>query len=127
VGRRKKATARVWVWESENPDAPKISINGKSLNGFFGGHWDLRYTVLSPFIKTSTVGLYSMMALTKGGGVSGQAEAIRLALASAMQGLNFNLRPKLRAEGFLTRDARQRERKKAGMPGARKKWAWVKR
>ena len=119
--------ARVWVWESENADEPKISINGKSLSRFFGGHWDLRYATLSPFFKTSTAGLYSLMATVKGGGISGQAEAIRHGVATALQGLNFNLRPILKEEGMLTRDRRQRERKKAGQKGARKKFAWVKR
>ena len=127
VGRRKRAVARVWVWESEDPDAPQVTVNGQSVSQFFGGHWDLRYAALSPFFKTQTAGLYSVMSTVRGGGRSGQAEALRLGIATALQGLNFDLRPTLKSAGFLTRDRRQRERKKPGQAGARKKFAWVKR
>ena len=91
------------------------------------GHWDHRFTVLSPFFETRTAGKYSVMATVKGGGLTGQAEALRHGIATALQGLDARLRPPLKTAGFLTRDSRRRERKKFGQKGARKKFAWVKR
>ena len=127
TGRRKMATARVWVWETPQDAAPAITINKLSLSRFFGGHWVHRHTVLAPFFETQTAGKYSVLATVAGGGLSGQAEAVRHGIATALQGLDAALRPPLKAAGFMKRDPRQRERKKPGQKGARKKFAWVKR
>jgi small subunit ribosomal protein S9 len=86
-----------------------------------------RHTVLAPFFETRTAGRFSVMATVKGGGLNGQAEAVRLGIATALQGLDASLRPPLKKAGFMKRDPRQRERKKPGQKGARKKFAWVKR
>ena len=72
-------------------------------------------------------GVYGVKATVKGGGITGQAEAIRHGIATALQGLDMSLRPVLKKAGFLTRDPRRSERKKPGQAGARKKFAWVKR
>ena len=126
TGRRKTAVARVWVWPCAD-GAASLTINGKSLGEFLGGHWAQRYDVLKPFFVTRTEGLFSVRAHVGGGGYSGQAGALRHGIATAMQGLDFTLRPALRAAGLLTRDPRRRERKKPGQRGARAKFAWVKR
>jgi len=127
VGRRKTAVARVWVWEAEGEEIPTIAINRKNISRMFGGHWDCRRAVLSPFFETNTTGRFAVAALVKGGGLKGQAEAVRHGIATAMQGLDASLRPTLKDAGFLTRDRRRRERKKPGQKGARKQFAWVKR
>ena len=127
VGRRKKAIAKVWVWEVDEPWKSMVRINGGSISRFFGGYWVQRHTVLEPFFETKTAGKYAVKALAKGGGITGQAEAIRLGIATALQGLDASLRPKMKAAGYLKRDPRQRERQKPGQAGARKKFAWVKR
>jgi small subunit ribosomal protein S9 len=127
TGRRKTAVARVWIWPTKEDKLAEVRINRKSLSSFFGGHWVHRHTVLAPFFETATAGRFSVMATVKGGGISGQAEAVRHGIATAMQGLDASLRPVLKSAGFMTRDARVRERKKPGQKGARKKFAWVKR
>ena len=127
TGRRKTAVARVWVWPTKEDKLAEVRINQKSLSSFFGGHWVHRHTVLAPFFEMATAGRFSVMATVKGGGISGQAEAVRHGIATAMQGLDASLRPVLKSAGFMTRDARVRERKKPGQKGARKKFAWVKR
>ena len=126
TGGRKKASAQVWVWPCADGES-KIIVNGMSLAGFLGGHWERRLDVMSPFTETGTVGLFSVNAVVRGGGPGGQAGAVRHGIATAMQGLDFMLRPTLRSAGFLTRDPRRRERKKPGQKGARAKFAWVKR
>lgn len=127
TGRRKMAIAQVWVWPVKEAETPSVRINRKSVSQFFGGHWEHRYTVLAPFFETGTAGKYSVLASVKGGGLSGQAQAVRLGVATALQGLDARLRPKMKAAGFLKRDPRQVERMKPGQAGARKKFAWVKR
>ena len=93
VGRRKKAIAKVWVWEVDEPWKSMVRINGGSISRFFGGYWVQRHTVLEPFFETKTAGKYAVKALAKGGGITGQAEAIRLGIATALQGLDASLRP----------------------------------
>lgn len=127
TGRRKTATARVWVWPAKVSGEAAVTINGLTLAQYFGGHWAHRYTVLSPFFKTDTAGLYNASAEVQGGGLTGKAEAIRLGIATAMQGFDIRLRSTLKEVGYLTRDRRKKERKKPGQAGARKKFAWVKR
>ena len=127
TGRRKTAVARVWVWPNKLEDeTPSLRINKMSLSTFFGGHWSHRYTVIEPFLKTGTWGKYHVMATARAG-ITGQAEAVRLGIATALQGLAPELRPAMKQAGFLKRDPRSRERKKPGQAGARKKFAWVKR
>ena len=127
TGGRKTSTARVWVWRCRKEGEGLVRVNGQSLSEYFGGHWGHRHAVISPFLKTNTAGIYGVKATVKGGGITGQAEAIRHGIATAIQGLDMSLRPVLKKAGFLTRDARRSERKKPGQAGARKKFAWVKR
>jgi small subunit ribosomal protein S9 len=128
TGRRKTSIARVWVWENTREgELPSVRVNRMSLASYFGGHWAYRHTVLAPFLVTGTSGKYSVMATCKSGGLSGQAEALRLGIATALQGLDPSLRPSLKAAGYMKRDQRKRERKKPGQAGARAKFAWVKR
>ena len=127
VGRRKKAIARVRVWPVEDKDQATVRLNKMSLSSFFGGYWEQRLMVLAPFLETGTAGQYAGRASVKGGGITGQAQAVRGGIATALQGLDARLRPKMKAAGYLKRDPRQRERKKPGRRGARAKFAWVKR
>lgn len=127
TGRRKTAVARTWVWEVAEDEAPAITINKMDVSRFFGGHWVHREALMSPFLVTDTAGRFSVMATVKGGGLSGQTEALRLGIATAMQGLDLRFRPALKRVGFLRRDPRRRERLKPGQPGARKQPPWVKR
>jgi len=127
TGRRKTAVARVWVWPAAEDALPSIRINRESLSSFLGGQWVQRHTILAPFFETNSAGMYSVMATVKGGGITGQAEAVRHGIATALQGLDATLRPPLKRAGFMKRDPRRRERKKPGQKGARKKFAWVKR
>ena len=127
TGRRKTAVARVWVWPTPEDELAAVRINKLTLSHFFGGHWQQRHTVLAPFFETNTSGMYSVMATVKGGGVNGQAEAVRHGIATALQGLDGTLRPPLKQAGVMTRDSRARERKKPGQRGARRKFQWVKR
>lgn len=127
TGRRKTAVARVWVWETPDDQLAAVRINKQSLSRFFGGHWMQRHTVLAPFFETGTTGKYSVTATVRGGGINGQAEAVRHGIATALQGLDALLRPTLKRAGFMKRDPRRRERKKPGQTGARRKFQWVKR
>ena len=112
----------------EEGEEVSVRINGQSISEFWGGHWYQRWTMLSPFFVTNTAGMYSVMCTVKGGGLVGQAEAIRHGVATAMQGYDIvRYRPTLKAAGFLRRDPRVKEPKKPGQPRARKKKAWVKR
>eukprot|EP00316_Scyphosphaera_apsteinii_P026174 CAMPEP_0119317420 /NCGR_PEP_ID=MMETSP1333-20130426/43087_1 /TAXON_ID=418940 /ORGANISM="Scyphosphaera apsteinii, Strain RCC1455" /LENGTH=146 /DNA_ID=CAMNT_0007323345 /DNA_START=1 /DNA_END=438 /DNA_ORIENTATION=+ len=124
TGRRKSSVARVWVWRTPPDDEAVVTVNGQTISTFFGGHWAQRYTLLAPLFKTNSAGMYSVAAQVNGGGISGQAEAVRLGIATALQGLDISLRPALKQAGFLTRNAKVRERKKPGQAGARKKFAW---
>ena len=127
TGRRKTAVARVWVWPTPDAQLASVQINKQSLSRFFGGHWMQRHSVLAPFFKTGTTGKYSVAATVRGGGINGQAEAVRHGIATALQGLDALLRPTLKRAGFMKRDPRRRERKKPGQTGARRKFQWVKR
>jgi len=127
VGRRKMASARVWLWPVMEEQPAEVSINGMDISRWFGGHWDYRAVLLTPFFVTDTAGKFNVKALVKGGGLSGQCEAMRLAIATAMQGLDMRYRPTLKKAGLLKVDGRRVERLKPGQPGARKKNAWVKR
>ena len=123
LGRRKAAVARVHL----SAGTGKIEINDRTLDVFFKED-ALRYIVNQPFAVTKTEGQFDVKVTVAGGGIKGQAEAIRLGIARALSDLDREAyRPALKAEGFLTRDAREVERKKPGQPGARARFQFSKR
>ncbi len=123
LGRRKSAVARVYVV----PGKGNIVINGRDLNDYFKED-TLRYIVNQPFEVTGTAAQFDVKANLDGGGIKGQAEALRLGIARALCEVDKEAyRPALKAAGFLTRDAREVERKKPGQPGARRRFQFSKR
>lgn len=122
VGRRKAAVARVYL----NEGTGVITINKRSLEAYFPSPI-MRYIVLQPLKTIEAEGRYDIKVNLDGGGYKGQAEALRLAIARALVKINPEDKPALRAEGFLTRDARVVERKKPGQPKARKRFQFSKR
>lgn len=123
LGRRKAAVARVYVVAGKG----NIEINGRSLENYFAQE-SLRYIVNQPFEVTKTEGQFDVKVNLVGGGIKGQAEAVRLGISRALCEINAEAyRPALKAEGFLTRDSREVERKKPGQPGARKRFQFSKR
>ena len=122
-GRRKSAVARVYVV----PGKGDITINGRELNDYFKED-TLRYIVNQPFEVTGTTAQFDVKANLDGGGIKGQAEALRLGISRALCEVDKEAyRPALKAAGFLTRDAREVERKKPGQPGARRRFQFSKR
>jgi small subunit ribosomal protein S9 len=115
TGRRKNAIARVRLIPGEG----KITINKRDLSEYFGKK-TLEMIVQQPFNVTDMVGKYDVIALTNGGGTTGQAGALRLGIARALLKADISLRPALKRAGFLTRDPRMKERKKYGLKGARR-------
>ncbi len=123
LGRRKSAVARVYVV----PGKGDITINGRDINDYFKEE-SLRYIVNQPFEVTGTVAQFDVKANLDGGGIKGQAEALRLGIARALCEVDAEAyRHTLKTAGFLTRDAREVERKKPGQPGARKRFQFSKR
>ena len=122
LGRRKSAVARVYVSEG----AGKITINGRDIETYFPSSI-LRYIVLQPLNKLEVAEKYDIKVNLDGGGFKGQAEALRLAIARALVKINPEDKDALKAEGFMTRDAREVERKKPGQPKARKHFQFSKR
>ena len=122
VGRRKNSVARVFLRSGNG----KVTINGREFENFFPLK-DNREDVILPFKVTETVGKYDVFANVNGGGFSGQSEAIRLGIARALENINPDFRPPLKAEGLLRRDPRMVERKKYGRPKARKRFQFSKR
>ena len=123
LGRRKSAVARVYV----KPGNGAIKINGRELNEYFKED-TLRYIVNQPFEVTGTVAQFDVTANLDGGGIKGQAEALRLGISRALCEVDKEAyRSALKAAGFLTRDAREVERKKPGQPGARRRFQFSKR
>ncbi len=115
TGRRKKSVARVRVY----PGSGNITINGKDIDEYFGLE-TLKLIINQPFGATGTMGKFDIVANVNGGGISGQAGAIRHGLARALVSADENYRPALKAAGFLTRDPRMKERKKYGLKAARR-------
>ena len=115
TGRRKKSVARVRIY----PGTGAITVNGKSVDEYFGLE-TLKLIMNQPFEVTETVGKFDIVANVRGGGLSGQAGAIRHGLARALVQADENNKPALKAAGFLTRDPRMKERKKYGLKGARR-------
>ncbi len=122
VGRRKAAIARVYVSEGNG----KITINKRDLNTYFPSSI-LQYVVKQPLNTIGAVEKYDINVNLNGGGYKGQAEALRLAIARALVKIDANSKPALKAEGFMTRDPREVERKKPGRPKARKRFQFSKR
>lgn len=122
IGRRKTAVARVYLSDGKG----KITINNKDLNDYFPTA-TLQYKVNQPFALTETEGNYDVKVNVYGGGITGQAEAIRLALSRIMCEIDEENRLVLKPEGLLTRDPRMVERKKFGQKKARKKFQFSKR
>ncbi|HAB51550.1 MAG: 30S ribosomal protein S9 [Ignavibacteria bacterium RIFOXYB2_FULL_35_12] len=122
VGRRKTSVARVILKEGSG----KVSVNGKDFETAIPQSLN-RADILSPFRVTSTEGVYDVMVNVDGGGITGQAQAIRLGISRALIEINPEFRTILRKEGFLTRDPRMVERKKYGQPKARKRFQFSKR
>ncbi len=122
IGRRKAAVARVYVTEGNGV----ITINKRALEVYFPSSI-LQYVVLQPLNLLDAAGKYDIKVNLTGGGYTGQAEALRLAIARALVKINPEDKKALRAEGFMTRDAREVERKKPGRPKARKRFQFSKR
>ena len=122
TGRRKTSTARVRLY----PGPGEMSVNNKPTLEYFKREV-LKMIVEQPLEVTDTLGKFKVIANINGGGLSGQAEALRLGIARALLKWNEELRPELRANGLLTRDPRKVERKKYGQPKARKHFQFSKR
>ena len=122
IGRRKEAVCRVYV----KAGSGKWDVNGRTLGDYFPRPV-LVSQIQQAFVATDTLGKFDVKANLEGGGVSGQAGALRLAVARALVKMDEGHRRKLRDLGLLTRDARMKERKKYGQPGARKRFQFSKR
>ena len=122
TGRRKTSTARVFL----RPGSGAIRINERTFEAFFPTE-ALRTQIRQPLLLTETADKFDILATVAGGGVSGQAGAMRLGISRALVEYNAELRKRLKDEGLLTRDARAKERKKYGMAGARKRFQFSKR
>ena len=122
TGRRKESVARVRLIEGSG----KVVINERPIEDYFKTE-TLRTVALQPFAVTKTAGKFDVKANVSGGGISGQAGAIRLGISRALLIFDLNLKKLLRTSGFLTRDPRAKERKKYGQKRARKKFQYTKR
>jgi len=122
TGRRKTSIARVRIATGSG----KITVNGRAFDNYFPLE-TLRSTVSSPLTVTGTSDKLDVRVNVTGGGPNGQAGAVRHGISRALLQFDVNLRPALKAEGFLTRDSRMKERKKYGQPGARKRFQFSKR
>lgn len=122
IGRRKAAIARVFV----TPGTGKIVINKREFDNYFPSTI-LQYVVKQPLAKLDVTEKYDIKVNLDGGGFKGQSEALRLAIARALVKINAEDKPALKAEGFMTRDPREVERKKPGRPKARKRFQFSKR
>ena len=123
LGRRKSAVARVYL----NTGSGNITINGRPLDEYFKED-TLKYIVNQPLVLTDTLGSFDLKINVDGGGIKGQAEAVRLGIARALCKVDAEAyRPVLKSNGFMTRDAREVERKKPGQPGARRRFQFSKR
>ena len=122
TGRRKSAIARVYL----RPGSGDMKVNGRPFDNYFVTE-SQRITARQPLMLTETSGSFNILARVSGGGVNGQADAVRLGIARALMEFNIELRKKLKAEGMVTRDSRSKERKKYGQKGARKRFQYSKR
>lgn len=122
TGRRKSSVARVFL----RPGSGKFTVNDRELDMYFLTDAQ-RVEVRQPLVTSETTSTFDITANVSGGGINGQAGALKMGIARALLEFNLELRKKLKAEGFLTRDARGKERKKYGQKGARKRFQFSKR
>ena len=122
IGRRKASVARIYITKGKG----NFVINGKDFKEYFPLE-TLQYKLNQPFIVVGCEGKYDIKVNVNGGGINGQADAIKLAIAKSLCEIDADNRTALKAEGLLTRDSRVVERKKPGQKKARKKFQWVKR
>jgi small subunit ribosomal protein S9 len=122
IGRRKAAVARVYLSDGKG----KITINGRDYKEYFGAG-TLHYVVTQPLILLNAADKYDVTVTLEGGGVKGQAEALRLGITRALIKIDEENKKILKANGFVTRDPREVERKKSGRPKARKRFQFSKR
>jgi small subunit ribosomal protein S9 len=122
TGKRKNAIARVWI----KPGNGNIVVNERALDSYFGRQTS-RMVILQPFELTQTAGRFDVMATVQGGGLSGQAGAIKHGLSKALLSVDPSFRSILKSAGFLTRDSRVKERKKYGKRAARASFQFSKR
>ena len=122
TGRRKRSVARVFL----RPGKGEIKVNNRAFENYFPTE-NVRAMVRQPLAATETIDKFDLLVLASGGGVAGQAGAVRLGVARALVEFNAELRGRLKKLGFLTRDPRKHERKKYGQKGARKRFQFSKR
>ena len=122
TGKRKSSIARIAMIKGSG----KISVNGKDLEEYFKRDTAI-LRLKQPLVLTETEKMFDITVNVKGGGLTGQADAVKHAITKALLGYNVELRPTLKTAGFITRDARIKERKKPGQPKARKKFQFSKR
>ena len=122
TGRRKSAIARVYL----RPGSGEFKVNGRPFDQYFVTE-SQRSSARLPLISTETTATFNVVARVSGGGVNGQADAVKLGIARALMIFNIELRKKLKAEGMVSRDSRAKERKKYGQKGARKRFQYSKR
>ncbi len=122
TGRRKSSIARVFL----RPGTGEFKVNGKPFDQYFVTEAQ-RITAKQPLVTSETTGSFNIVARVSGGGVNGQSGAVKLGIARALLEFNPELRSKLKAEGYMTRDSRGKERKKYGQKGARKRFQFSKR
>jgi len=122
TGRRKSSVARVFL----RPGSGEFTVNGRAFDQYFVTD-SQRGAAKQPLLSSETVATFNVVANVSGGGVNGQADAVRMGIARALLEFNAELRKKLKADGFLSRDSRGKERKKYGQKGARKRFQFSKR
>ncbi|PYX19156.1 MAG: 30S ribosomal protein S9 [Acidobacteria bacterium] len=122
TGRRKTSVARVYL----RPGSGEYKVNGRPFNEYFVTEAQ-RSSARQPLLSTDTASSFNVVANVSGGGVNGQADAMKLGIARALMQFNAELRKKLKTEGMVTRDSRGKERKKYGQKGARKRFQFSKR
>jgi small subunit ribosomal protein S9 len=122
TGRRKSSVARVFL----RPGSGEFKVNGRAFEQYFVTE-SQRSAAKQPLVSSETAATFNVVANVSGGGVNGQADAVRMGIARALLEFNVELRKKLKAEGFLSRDSRGKERKKYGQKGARKRFQFSKR
>jgi small subunit ribosomal protein S9 len=122
TGRRKTSVARVWLMPGEG----NVTINKRSIDDYLKRE-TAKMIIRQPLELTETLGKYDIYVNVRGGGISGQAGAIKHGISRALLAVNPDFRPLLKKSGFLTRDSRVKERKKYGQPGARKRFQYSKR
>jgi small subunit ribosomal protein S9 len=122
TGRRKTSVARVYL----RPGSGEYKVNGRPFNEYFVTEAQ-RASARQPLLSTDTAASFNVVANVSGGGVNGQADAMKLGIARALMQFNGELRKKLKSEGMVTRDSRGKERKKYGQKGARKRFQFSKR